>query len=112
MVANNKENTLLSEYFRFFSKKEEVPVLPAPLEPTLRQFLIAYTWSNDISKERGTSSLIVDLDSDEKLNAEKLYQLQSEILERISTLGIVNDPDAVVITGFYLLDEEDAEEEE
>jgi len=69
-----------------------------------RDYLVVYHWSNDISGDRGDSSLIVSLESGEVFDGEKIKSLQDEVLETIRTQGHPNDPTACVITGFYRLE--------
>ena len=69
-----------------------------------RKYLVAFNWSNEITKASGFSSTIITLGSKEKMNGAKIMSLQTEILKKITTVGHVNDPDNLVITSFTLLE--------
>lgn len=74
----------------------------------MKSWLVAFTWNNEISKTSGNSSLVVELQSNEYMNAEKIEELQISILSEISTYGHVNDPDNVCITSVSLLESKTA----
>ena len=69
-----------------------------------RQFLIVYHWANDITGASGDSSLIITIPAGEKMNAERIRELQPDILNQVNRAGHPNDPTDVVVTGFYKLE--------
>ena len=93
---------------KVFTRIEEalkrIEAMLTPAEPIPRQFLVAYTWENDITGKTGHSSSIINVKPNVRINAKKIRELQADLLELISQEGHANDPTHVVILNIVKLE--------
>lgn len=85
----------------FFKKQTQIII-----EEKNKSYLVSYHWYNNISGVKGNSSIILDLKESEKITKTKIKEIQEQILNTYILNGNIGDPTAIVITGFFRLDDE------